>query len=398
MTPGVSLFANLGAEEGARWRKSASDPRVEQAARLWTTLFSRTSRRIDSGHRPTWPSSLGPRRPGPAFPWLADGDAVVPWLCTEEAQEQAAAEGLALHGASPKLTRLVHDKAFSQRIAASENLCPQTLRNCIATLAPEDFRDLPTARTRLQEVCAGWPAWARSRFTLKPRLGSSGRGRLAGRDGVLDPVDLEGALRRFRDCGGGILEPWLDRTRDLSAELYVNKSGPPLLLGTVEQQLSPAGLYRGHRGWVDSRGRVFSGLDADEEVREAAAILANAARREGYHGPAGLDAFLFRPPESADSSPREILRPVVEFNARFTMGIVVLGIVRAAIERIRVSQALHPEVRLAFFFSLDEPSGGWDDGAVSARPGTHWFPLWQEGDEAHPGLVIGEAAKHLSAT
>ncbi|MFP8874745.1 MAG: hypothetical protein VCB42_09515, partial [Myxococcota bacterium] len=278
MSLGARLFANLGAEEGPRWRASASDPRVEQAARLWAALFSRESQRIDSSSPPAWPASLGPRRPGPAFPWLEDGQAMVPWLCTEEARDRAAAERLALHGVSPKLAMRVHDKAFSQRVALGERLCPSALADCIAALAPEDFRDLPTAQARLRETCSHWPPWARRRFTLKPRLGSSGRGRLEGRDGAVDPATLEGALERLRNSGGAILEPWLDRTRDLSAELYVGREGPPLLLGTLEQRVTPSGLYRGHCGWVDSRGRVFSGLGADEEVREAAVILANAAQ------------------------------------------------------------------------------------------------------------------------
>ena len=179
-----------------------------------------------------------------------------------------------------------------------------------------------------------------------------------------------------------------NRTRDLSAQLYIHAQGPPLLLGTLEQTVTPSGLYRGHRGWIDARGRVFSGLEADEQVREAAVLISNAAQQQGYTGPAGLDAFLFRRPGPTNSGTPDVLRPVTEFNARFTMGIVVLGLVRAAIERIRERERLHPEHRLAFSFSLEEPAGGWDLSAYESTPGTHWFPLWRAGDETHSGLII----------
>ena len=119
--------------------------------------------------------------------------------------------------------------------------------------------------------------------------------------------------------------------------------------------MTPSGLYRGHRGWVDARGRVFSGLEADEQVREAAVLISNAAQQQGYTGPAGLDAFLFRRPDPTNSETPDVLRPVTEFNARFTMGIVVLALVRAAIERIRERERLHPEHRLAFSFLSRSP-------------------------------------------
>jgi hypothetical protein len=382
------LFANLGAEEGARWRVSARDPRVAKAGNLWASLFPRGAERSDSTAPMVWPESLGPARNLPAFPWLKTESGLVPWLSTQEAWDHAASQAIPLHAAAPEIVAHVHDKAFSQEVARSEELFPSELANCISILPPEDFRDLPTALGRFREITAAWPDWARTQFTVKPRFGSSGRRRLAGRGGEVDKSVLKGALGYLRESGGAILEPWLDRTRDLSAQLYIHAHGPPLLLGTLEQTVTPSGLYRGHRGWVDARGRVFSGLEADEQVREAAVLISNAAQQQGYTGPAGLDAFLFRRPGPTNSETPDVLRPVAEFNARFTMGIVVLGLVRAAIERIRERERLHPEHRLAFSFSLEEPAGGWDLSAYESTPGTHWFPLWRAGDKTHSGLII----------
>ena len=394
----VRLFANLGAEEGPRWRISARDPRVAKAGSLWASLFPFGAERSDSTSPVVWPESLGPARTLPAFPWLETESGLVPWLSTQEARDHATSRAISLNASAPDVVARVHDKAFSQEVAHTEKLIPNELKNCISILTPRDFRNLPTALLCLQEVTATWPDWARTQFTVKPRFGSSGRRRLAGRDGEVDKSVLEGALDYLRESGGAILEPWLQRTRDLSAQLYIHAQSPPLLLGTLEQIVTPSGIYRGHRGWVDSRGRVSSGLEADERVREAAALVANAAQQQGYTGPAGLDAFLFRRPDPTNPAAPDRLRAVTEFNARFTMGIVVLALVRTAVERIRTRELLHPENRLAFSFSLEEPTGGWDPNAYKSIPGTHWFPLWQDGDEIRPGLIISTQALDSAAS
>ena len=46
----------------------------------------------------------------------------------------------------------------------------------------------------------------------------------------------------------------------------------------------------------------------------------------GFYGICGLDAFAFR-----SSGGAEVLRPVVEFNARFTVGTISIGLVERAL-------------------------------------------------------------------
>ena len=145
-------------------------------------------------------------------------------------------------------------------------------------------------------------------------------------------------------------------------------------------------------GEVDSRGRVFSGHASDEAVREAAAALAGAAHEAGYFGPAGLDSLLFRMPAEGGAPAREVLRPVVEWNARFTLGIVTVGIVRRALPALRAELGLEPGERRAFLFATDLPDG-WESwqAICEARDEAlqRVVPLWTQRDTTRPALVVG---------
>jgi hypothetical protein len=189
-----------------------------------------------------------------------------------------------------------------------------------------------------------------------------------------------------------MLEPWLKRTCDLSAQLWIGRDRQLVLLGTTELLVEGSGLYRGHRGFVDSRGRVTSGHRYDEALREAAVAVAQAAIASGYYGPCGVDAFAF------EAEPGRVeLRPVVEFNARFTFGTVAIGLLRRALPRIRQGLSLDPGGLRAFLFRLDAPPGGWPDNTDAQ--GALLIPLSAEDPGAdagvEPGLLLAEDREAL---
>ena len=202
-----------------------------------------------------------------------------------------------------------------------------------------------------------------------------------------------------------MLEPWLDRALDLAAQLRVDPKGGTLMLGTLEQLVTPAGVYRGHRGWVDSKGRIVSGSDWDEPLREAAAALAAAAAREGYSGPASLDAFAFRSSEQPEGGvetreARAVFRPAVEFNARFTLGTIAMGLVRRALPELKSPLGLQPGNRRAFVFGLTPPPDGWRAATSRAGGLARLVPLWCDPDpppEAQPALLFAERDADLDA-
>jgi hypothetical protein len=389
---GLLLLPNVGAEEGeaapgpdVATRRVA--PQLDAVARLWHLLFAADTAWLDANlPPPAYPPALGAWPDGAAFPWLESPDGVTAWLNTEAAERRAAAAGRDLSGASPAAVARVHDKAFAHAAACSEGLLPSDLEHALAVLEPAALRDADAAVARISAELARWPAWARRRFTLKPRFGSSGRGRVAGRDGEADTPALRGALPRLAERGGALLEPWLERSEDLSASLWLSEGGELVLLGTTRQWLAPSGLYLGQRGSLDSKGRVTSDSDRDERLREAAATVARAAGAEGFFGPCGLDAFVYR-----NAGGDEVFRPVVEWNARFTLGAVAIGLVRRALRVIAKAFDLAPGRRLAFHFGLDAPAAGWPQTDASLLV----LPLWRDGDEVRPALVVAESRETL---
>jgi hypothetical protein len=257
-------------------------------------------------------------------------------------------------------------------------------------LEPDELLDPNRVIREVEARLARWPAWTAGRFTLKPRFGTSGRGRVAGNAGRV--AELSGRFPRLAESGGAMLEPWLKRTCDLSAQLWIGRDRRIVLLGTTELLVEGSGLYRGHRGFVDSRGRVTSGNRYDEALREAAVAVAQAAMAAGYHGPCGVDAFAF------EVEPGRVeLRPVVEFNARFTFGTVVIGLLRRALPRICQALSLDPGGLRAFLFRLDAPPGGWPE--PTDAQGALLIPLSTEDPTAavriEPGLLVTDDREAL---
>ncbi len=365
MTEPPLLIANLGAEEGGE-RGEAQDPRAGGLAELWRGLFD-----------------------PPAYPWL-DGVDAAAWWNSEAAAAKAAAAGRALLGAPPDIVRRVHDKGWAAALARQERLDPPLLRGLPSVWDPEALT-APDAADRMEDTLGGWPEWARASFTLKPRIGTSARGRVAGTDGRVDGA-LRGAFERFARAGGAILEPWLERLADASTQLYVAEDGTVTLLGTLEIVASRAGVLRGHRGELDSRGRARSGLPEEEPLREAAGLTAQSAATAGYRGPCGVDAFAFRSPEDGG----RLLRPLVELNARFTAGTVALGHLRRGLPRIVEALGLAPGVLFHFYVGLEAPPAGWpaceQEGTLLIRLLPH------KGSESpSPGMLVARDREPIDA-
>ena len=323
------LFPNLGAEEGDGWRRAYSLPKVRETAAWWRTLFRRDSTCIGVPHTAarSFPGELEPDADRAAFSFLESGGSLVPWLSTDEAAKLAEAEGLELAAARPEVVRQVHDKAFALRVAEREGLLPTELEGAIEIMEPELLRHPVDALRHIQRSQA-------KGLVLKPRFGSSGRGRVRA-----DAAKGRGALDRLAARGGCVIEPWLERTEDLSAQLWIAPSGEFRILGTLRQEMTPSGVWSAHTGVVDVARAVSSSSDHDEALRDAAACLARAVAGAGFYGSCGLDAFVFRSSAGAD-----VLRPVVEFNARFTVGTISIGLVERALR----CGVLRPPARFRF--------------------------------------------------
>ncbi len=388
------LIPNIAAEEGAAvWNAAGGETQVRSVARLWRLLFGPSAHLVDDAEafEALWPGGLGPAPFGPVYEDLDRGQAFA-WLHTPEARRLAKDLGYDLAGPDPDAVAKVHDKAFALRWSKQAGEEPEALRPLITIFEAEVLRGATgDVMQQVQSEVANWPSWTGGRFTLKPRFGSSGRGRVSGRVGSgssHDLASLPGALPRLAERGGAVLEPWLDRVRDLSAQLWVEPGGRVRLLGTVELLVSASGLYRGHRGSVDNTGRVTSLCPEDEQLREVAAQLAVAASAVGFSGPCGVDAFSFRGPAG-----EHLFRPVVEFNGRFTMGTIAIGLLRRALPVLRRELPRDASERRAFFFSLSPPPEGWPR---PHPPGCLMISLEPAaGASPPPGLLVAQDPGYL---
>lgn len=190
-----------------------------------------------------------------------------------------------------------------------------------------------TDRAELERHVA---AQTHARFVLKAPFSASGRARLVfERAAVSDPRVREKLDALFTAYGGGLLEPWMDRTDDFGALGLIARDGVAFL-----------GLHRQH---VTKEGQ-FVGITLrpfavpDGLSKEDVAALTVAARRvgealyeHGYRGPYSVDSWRYR---QVDGKFR--LQVIGEINARMTMGLVA----RVAAERV-FGRASVDEVTLA---------------------------------------------------
>jgi hypothetical protein len=298
----VEVFANLGAEEGARWRQAIEHPAARTLAHAFASLFD-----------------------PPAFAWLPSSDGLYPWLATDEAAAEAARRDLPLLGPGVGAVRQVHDKAFAHRAVPVDDPASAAM----LVLEPADLDDAEAARERIAAHVDAHAAWYRCGVVLKPRWGTSGRGRLSWsptRGTSLAEALGRRGLRRLRSRHGAGLEPWLTRQQDFSTQILIPAEGAPRVLATARLDVRPAGVYLGNHGVIGEDGRPTAGAD-EQRLLPGALAAARAAQAAGFVGPCGVDAFIYR-----DLDGGEALRAVVEVNARMTGGTILTARVQAAVD------------------------------------------------------------------
>ncbi len=178
------------------------------------------------------------------------------------------------------------------------------------------------ARTVAEGFEAGW-----QRAVIKSDFGAAG-----GQQMVVNAAELKGYQRQWLrrtlvESGAVVVEPWLDRVVDLSAQYEIDEDGSICFLGT-------------RRFLSDNRGRfqgvfvheIEAGLDADvrgwlhggdnDRLPELCARLGGLLQARlpaEYRGPVGIDAFVY-----CDAAQTLRLKPIVEVNPRYTMGRLAL--------------------------------------------------------------------------
>ncbi|MBM4251758.1 MAG: ferritin-like domain-containing protein [Deltaproteobacteria bacterium] len=176
---------------------------------------------------------------------------------------------------------------------------------------------------------------ARGDVVIKAPLGCSGRHMQRVRSGhQIEGKQLVWAERILKQQGSLVVESWVKRIADYSVQIDVQESGG-VVLGITRFLTDQRGAYLGHVLGVKHAGldplavRAYHELGVPETLERIGLSVAEALSQAGYLGPAGIDAFLYE--DAAGIK----LRPLVEINARYTMGRIALELDRRVHRKAR---------------------------------------------------------------
>lgn len=223
-----------------------------------------------------------------------------PWGWTPSVVALGESLGARLPPVSLETVRRVNSKLWSHALEEELGLAMRG-----ASVAA-DFAEL-------QEAVARACPRADDKWVIKSPFGFAARERVLGRGARLEGAQATWAGRQFAKGSRLIFQPWLARVREYGVTMWIKPGGEINLNGISDLQTNGAGTGTGYL-----LGRPVEAKRA-AELECLAQVIGARLFAEGYTGPAGLDAL-----EHTNG-----LHPLLEINARYTMGFVALAVERA---------------------------------------------------------------------
>jgi hypothetical protein len=222
-----------------------------------------------------------------------------PWGWTPGAVALGARVGARLPPVALETVRRVNSKLWSH--ALEQELGIGMPGACVAA----NFAELADAVARASPR-------ADDKWVIKSPFGFAARERVLGRGARLEGAQATWVRRRFAAGETLIFQPWLERVREYGVTMEIAPGGEINLVGISDLQTNGAGTGTGYLlgRKIDAARRA--------ELEDMARVVGARLFREGYAGPAGMDAL-----EHAGG-----LHPLLEVNARYTMGFVALAVER----------------------------------------------------------------------
>lgn len=151
------------------------------------------------------------------------------------------------------------------------------------------------------------------KWVIKSPYGFAARDRVLGRGPSLEEPQAKWSRRRLAAGETLIFQPWLEVVREYGIVLEITRDGTCDVIGISDLQTNGAGTGTGYiLGRPPSPHRAF-------ELERFAQVVGLRLFEEGYYGPVGIDAL-----EHAGG-----LHPLLEINARYTMGFVAVAVERS---------------------------------------------------------------------
>lgn len=151
------------------------------------------------------------------------------------------------------------------------------------------------------------------KWVIKSAFGFAARERVLGRGRHIEHAQATWARRRLAQGETLIFQPWLEVVREYGIAINIPARGEIEFIGISDLQTNGAGTGTGYL-----LGRKIE-PQRRAELERIAAIVGLRLRQAGYTGAAGVDAL-----EHTNG-----LHPLLEINARLTMGFVALAVERS---------------------------------------------------------------------
>jgi hypothetical protein len=151
------------------------------------------------------------------------------------------------------------------------------------------------------------------KWVIKSPLGFAARDRVLGRGPSLEAPQAKWSQRRLSKGETLIFQPWLEVIREYGVVMEIFQDGAVEIYGISDLQTNGAGTGLGYLlGRPPAPHRLV-------ELERIARLVGERLFREGYYGPVGIDAL-----EHTGG-----LHPLLEINARYTMGFVAIAVERS---------------------------------------------------------------------
>jgi hypothetical protein len=223
-----------------------------------------------------------------------------PWGWTEKAVEMAERANARICAPPLAVVARVNSKLWSHALEVELDVALPG-----AAIA-RSFEELEDA------VARGCPRPG-DKWVVKSPYGFAARDRVLGRGPRLEEPAAKWARRRLLRGESLIFQPWLEVVREYGVVMEISRAGAVNIQGFSDVCANGAGTATGYllgRPPAPHRAR---------QLEEFAQVVGAALFGAGYFGPAGIDAL-----EHAGG-----LHPLLEINARRTMGFIALAAERA---------------------------------------------------------------------
>jgi hypothetical protein len=172
------------------------------------------------------------------------------------------------------------------------------------------------------------------KIVVKAAFGVAGSNALRLFEPEILPTQLRWLENAFAHKRTLVVEPWLERVLDFSVQLEMSASGLKLcgytgLLNDARGQFQANFAEPHHHKRIPARVVALFRDPKDISTRllefygDIFAALEVELRRVDFTGPLGIDAFIYR-----DANGAVKLKPIVEINPRYTMGRVLVELMR----------------------------------------------------------------------